>query len=78
MRYQREVHKEVQREVRMESKRFYAHGKLLITGEYFVLGWLDASGIIIHINPLQEWFQPGGDSFCYPPLVTLNNFLEFL
>ncbi|MBF0209197.1 MAG: isopentenyl-diphosphate delta-isomerase, partial [Oligoflexia bacterium] len=42
------------------------------------LGWLDASGIIIHINPLQEWFQPGGDSFCYPPLVTLNNFLEFL
>ena len=37
---------------------------------------LQADGIIIHINPLQEAFQPEGDSFMRPPLDTLQEFLE--
>lgn len=37
---------------------------------------LQADGIIIHINPLQEAFQPEGDVFKRPPLDTLQEFLE--
>jgi isopentenyl-diphosphate delta-isomerase len=37
---------------------------------------LDADGIIIHINPLQEWFQPEGDRFKFSPLETLKRFLD--
>lgn len=37
---------------------------------------LQADGIIIHINPLQEAFQPEGEVFKRPPLDTLQEFLE--
>jgi isopentenyl-diphosphate delta-isomerase len=37
---------------------------------------LRVDGLIIHINPLQEWFQPGGDRFEQPPLETMTQFLE--
>ena len=37
---------------------------------------LSADGLIIHINPLQEWFQPEGDRFNLTPLETLNRFLD--
>ena len=37
---------------------------------------LKADGIIIHINPLQEIFQPEGEVFKRPPLDTLQEFLE--
>jgi isopentenyl-diphosphate Delta-isomerase len=37
---------------------------------------LQADGLIIHINPLQEWFQPEGDRFQASPLETLKRFLE--
>jgi isopentenyl-diphosphate delta-isomerase len=36
----------------------------------------EANGLIIHINPLQEWFQPEGDRFKVSPLETLTRFLE--
>jgi isopentenyl-diphosphate delta-isomerase len=36
----------------------------------------EADGLIIHINPLQEWFQPEGDRFKISPLITLQKFLE--
>ena len=37
---------------------------------------LQADGIIIHINPLQEAFQPEGEAFKRPPLDTLQEFIE--
>lgn len=37
---------------------------------------VEADGLIIHINPLQEWFQPEGDRFKVSPLETLKRFLE--
>ncbi len=37
---------------------------------------VEADGLIIHINPLQEWFQPEGDRFTVSPITTLNKFLN--
>jgi len=37
---------------------------------------LDADGLIIHVNPLQEWLQPEGDRFKKPPLETIMHILE--
>lgn len=37
---------------------------------------LEASGLIIHLNPLQEWLQPEGDRFEVSPIITLTRFLE--
>lgn len=36
----------------------------------------EASGLMIHLNPLQEWLQPEGDRFTLPPLETLKRFLD--
>lgn len=37
---------------------------------------LEADGLIIHVNPMQEWLQPEGDRFLYPPLETIMKILE--
>lgn len=37
---------------------------------------LRADGIIIHVNPLQEWLQPEGNKFSQPPIDTIRSFLE--
>ncbi|MBY0516694.1 MAG: hypothetical protein K2P81_07295 [Bacteriovoracaceae bacterium] len=39
---------------------------------------LKADGLIVHINPLQEWFQPGGDQFEHPPLETIQKLLTLI
>lgn len=39
---------------------------------------LRADGLIIHVNPLQEWLQPEGDRFARPPLDTIVQVLEQL
>ncbi len=36
---------------------------------------LRADGLIIHVNPLQEWLQPEGDRFRRPPLQTIEQVL---
>lgn len=37
---------------------------------------LSADGIIIHVNPLQEWLQPEGDKITEAPIKTLQYFLD--
>ena len=37
---------------------------------------LEADGLIIHVNPLQEWLQTEGDRFKYSPLETIKMVLE--
>ncbi|RME97424.1 MAG: isopentenyl-diphosphate delta-isomerase, partial [Bacteroidetes bacterium] len=39
---------------------------------------LAADGLIIHVNPMQEWLQPEGDRFADPPLATIERMLEAL
>lgn len=37
---------------------------------------LRADGLIVHVNPMQEWFQPEGDTIKHPPLQTLKKLLD--
>lgn len=37
---------------------------------------LDADGLIVHVNPLQEWLQPEGDRIERSPLVTIKQLLN--
>ena len=37
---------------------------------------LDADGLIIHVNPLQEWLQPEGDFIQNPPIATIQRVLQ--
>ncbi len=37
---------------------------------------LQADGLIIHVNPLQEWLQPEGDKISIKPLDTIKALLE--
>ncbi|MEM9887504.1 MAG: isopentenyl-diphosphate delta-isomerase [Bacteroidota bacterium] len=44
----------------------------------FLLEKLQADGLIIHVNPLQEWLQPEGDHIKRPPLETIQMVLDVL
>lgn len=37
---------------------------------------LRADGLIVHVNPMQEWLQPEGDRFKKSPLETLNRLID--
>ncbi len=41
-----------------------------------LLDRLRADGLVVHVNPLQEWFQPEGDHFRNAPIDTLNKLLD--
>lgn len=41
-----------------------------------LLDKLQADGLIIHVNPMQEWLQPEGDRFKKTSLETIATFLE--
>ncbi|GAA5222404.1 beta/alpha barrel domain-containing protein [Membranihabitans marinus] len=37
-----------------------------------LLDKLDVDGLIVHVNPLQEWMQPEGDFIKHPPIETIE------
>jgi isopentenyl-diphosphate delta-isomerase len=39
---------------------------------------LDADGLIVHVNPLQEWLQPEGDILRRPPIDTITRLIDAL
>ena len=39
---------------------------------------LNTDGLIVHINPLQEWLQPEGDKITIAPIITLQRLIEKL
>ena len=39
---------------------------------------LRADGLIIHVNPMQEWLQPEGDRFKKPPIETIQTLIDNL
>lgn len=41
-----------------------------------LLGKLEADGLIVHVNPLQEWFQDEGDFLEKAPIETIQKVLE--
>jgi isopentenyl-diphosphate delta-isomerase len=41
-----------------------------------LVGDLRADGLIVHVNPLQEWFQPEGDRIEQPPIDTIEELLD--
>lgn len=54
--------------------------QLIVKKELFLIEKLieklRADGLIIHINPMQEWLQPEGDRFLRPPLATIEAVLR--
>ena len=40
------------------------------------LGQLDYDGLVIHVNPLQEWYQREGELLDRPPLSIIEDFLS--
>ncbi len=41
-----------------------------------LVGDLQADGLIIHVNPIQEWLQKEGDRIKRPPILSIIEFLE--
>lgn len=41
-----------------------------------LMGQLQVDGLIVHINPLQEWLQPEGDRYFISPIVLLDWVLD--
>lgn len=39
---------------------------------------LQADGLVIHVNPLQEWLQPEGDRLSHPPIDTIKKVVDYL
>lgn len=47
-----------------------------ITKVALLMDKLEADGLIIHVNPMQEWLQPEGDRFRYAPIDTIKRLLD--
>jgi isopentenyl-diphosphate delta-isomerase len=74
------------RDIIGDAQPFYANLGIAQLEEYVLKGnispvndlleKLRADGLIIHVNPLQEWLQPEGDLVSQPPIDTIRTFLE--
>ena len=43
-----------------------------------VVNKVSADGLIIHVNPLQEWLQPKGDRFVNAPIETIKKLIDLV
>lgn len=54
--------------------------KMLFRGEVnkieLLIRKLEADGLIIHVNPLQEWLQPEGDHISRAPIDTISELIQ--
>ncbi len=41
-----------------------------------LLDRLQADGLVVHVNPIQEWCQPEGDQFRFSPIETIKKLLD--
>jgi len=41
-----------------------------------LIGKLDADGLIVHVNPLQEWLQPEGDRYYMSPIELVKRLID--
>lgn len=41
-----------------------------------LVGKLSADGLIVHINPMQEWLQPEGDRLLFSPIESIQTLLD--
>jgi isopentenyl-diphosphate delta-isomerase len=57
-----------------QVEELVSQGELYRIGE--MLDKLRANGLIIHVNPLQEWLQPEGDFIHHSPLDTILRVLD--
>lgn len=56
-----------------QMEEIFREGKINALKE--MIGRLTADGLILHVNPLQEWFQPEGDRFAHAPIATIEQSL---
>lgn len=59
-----------------QLEELVAQGQLARVTE--MVNSLEADGLIVHINPLQEWVQPEGDRLKQAPLDTLKRVMDAL
>lgn len=57
-----------------QMEQLVSEGELHLVTE--LVKRLEADGIIIHVNPMQEWLQPEGDRLSVPPLETIQKVLD--
>ena len=57
-----------------QIEELIATDKLYLIDE--LLKRLEVDGLMVHVNPLQEWLQPEGDRFAKSPLETIERLLE--
>ena len=57
-----------------QTEQLYQSGQLHLIKE--MLQKLQADGLIIHINPLQEWMQPEGDRYHTKPIDLIKIIME--
>jgi len=59
-----------------QIEQLLKEGKLHLISE--LIDKLEADGLIVHVNPMQEALQPEGDQLEDSPLVTLNRLIDAL
>lgn len=57
-----------------QIEKIVQHGDYKVIEDLLVA--LRADGVIIHVNPLQEWLQPEGDRISQAPIETISNFIK--